>query len=625
MPQFQYRGLGEGDQPIRLVTILPGSDRQPVSLQIRHTIMAQETPPIYEALSYVWGSSDDGVAVSVAYSDDPYQSTLMVGQKLFVALQHLRRADKPRTMWIDALCINQEDIAERSNQVRNMGNVYRLASRVVVWLGEAENDSDFIMSLVQDVGARMQREPDGWIQYLESEAYKSRAMHALHFLLLRPWFKRVWIRQEIGLANGDSVVMCGHIAMPWQHFREVLRQLRTQPYVEHLGETAVVLEETRRAILPMSGKPSSRLFSRLYQARPSRCLDPKDRIYANLNLTESIYRDKIKVDYSMSTLELYRQVVLVDLEMGDLSILAHCDISTRPSGWPSWVPDWSNPFCTRVLAKAKSSSLVLSDAECVGDSTLKATGLIISRIESLNKTRFHRDRSNFNVELQRLAKTKTTGSYVNGKSLLEAFCDTICCGDFNTPELDSDFPVLETTMLYVEALVENAENQFNNPPTALEYHIPRHCHGRSLFWTDHGHLGLCPAGSQPGDVIAVLLGCDAPLALRLDESGAYEVVGQCYVSGFMDGEAILGGLPQRSMKDSSVAALRSRMEWLHGVSYEARDNNYRNQAEESKEHMAISDRGSDCDRSDGDDSWLRSVTPEMLHEAGIDVRVFKLV
>ncbi|KAJ4180024.1 hypothetical protein NW755_012064 [Fusarium falciforme] len=629
MTQFQYRGLGEGDQPIRLVTILPGSESQPISLQLHHTTMTQEPTPTYEALSYVWGSPDGGVAVSVAYSDDPHQSTLMVGRNLFVALQHLRRADEPRTMWIDAVCVNQEDIAERSSQVRNMGNVYVLASRVVVWLGEANKDSDFVMSLLRDVGARMQQEPNGWIQYLETEAYQSRAMHALHSLLLRPWFKRVWIRQEIGLANSESVVMCGYVVMPWQHFREVLRQLRIQPYVEHLGETAVVLEETRRAILPMSTKVSPRLFSRLYQARPSQCLDPKDRIYANLNLTQSIYRDKIKVDYNMSTLDLYRQVVLVDLEMGDLSILGHCDISTRPADWPSWVPDWSNLFCTRILAKAKSSSILLPDGEYVGNNILQAAGLIISRIESLDKTRFYRDRSNFNTELQRLAKTRITGSYVNGQSLLEAFCDTICCGDFNTPELDSDFPVLEITMSYVESLTENAENQSSKPPTALEYHIPRHCHGRSIFWTEHGHLGLCPVGSQPGDVIAVLLGCDALLALRPNESGAYEVVGQCYVSGLMDGEAILGELPHRSMKDSRVAAFRSRMEGLQGVCQEEEmPNNLDNEhgtAADCKEHKGSGNRGSDWNRSDDDDSWLRSVTPEMLRKAGIDVKVFKLI
>ncbi|RSM08235.1 hypothetical protein CDV31_008243 [Fusarium ambrosium] len=589
MTRFQYRGLGEEDQPIRLVTILPGSESQPMSLELHHTTMLREPPPTYEALSYVWGSPDDGVAVSVAYNDDPHQSTLMVGQNLFVALQHLRRVDKPRTMWIDAICINQEDISERSSQVRNMGNVYRFASRVVVWLGETNKDSDFIMGLLQDVGARMEQEPNGWIQYLESRAYESQAMHALHFLLLRPWFKRVWIRQEIGLANNDSVVMCGHMVMPWQHFREALRQLRTQPYVEHLGESAVVVEETRRTIIPMSTKLSPRLFSRLYQARPSQCLDPKDRIYANLNLAESIYRDKIKVDYSMSTLDLYRQVVLVDLEMGDVSILGHCDISTRPSGWPSWVPDWSNPFCTRILANVKSSSALLSDATCVGDSTLQASGLIISRIESLDKTGFHRDRSNFNAELLRLAKTRITGSYVNGKSLLEAFCDTICCGDFNTPELDSDFPVLETTMSYIKSLAEDAGNQSEKPPTALEYHIPRHCHGRSIFWTEHGQLGLCPVGSRPGDVIAVLLGCDPLLALRPTESGTYEVVGPCYVSGFVDGEAILGGLANGSIKDPS-------------------------------------NRGTHCDDSHGDDwDWLKCVTPETLCKAGIEVKMFKLV
>lgn len=146
MSQFQYRDLSEGDQPIRLVTILPGSESQPISLQIHHTTMTQEPPPTYEALSYVWGSPDGGVAVSVAYSDEPHQSTLVVGRNLFVALQHLRGASSPRPTWIDAVCINQEDIAERSSQVRNMGNVYRLASRMVVWLGEAEKDSGFITS-----------------------------------------------------------------------------------------------------------------------------------------------------------------------------------------------------------------------------------------------------------------------------------------------------------------------------------------------------------------------------------------------------------------------------------------------------------------------------------------------
>lgn len=330
----------------------------------------------------------------------------------------------------------------------------------------------------------------------------------------------------------------------------------------------------------------------------------------------------------MSTLDLYRQAVLVDLEMGDLSILGYCDISTRPAHWPSWVPDWSNPFCTRILAKAKSSSVLLPDAACVEDNILQAKGLILSRIESLDETRFRRDRSNFNNELLRLAKTRIKGSCVNGKSLLEAFCDAICCGDFNTPELDSDFPVLETTMSYVKSLAENVGSKSTRTPTALEYHIPRHCHGRSIFWTDHGHLGLCPAGSRPRDVIAVLLGCNMPLALRANGSGEYEVVGQCYVSGFMDGEAILGELPHRSIKDSIVAALRSRMRVLKDVcKEEERPNNLDNEhgiGEGCEEHMSSGNRGSDWERSD-DDSWLRSVTPEMLRKAGIDVKVFKLI
>ncbi|RSL53152.1 hypothetical protein CEP54_010532 [Fusarium duplospermum] len=535
MTKFQYRALGEEDQPDRLVTILLGSGSQPISLEIRHTTMPQQPTPTYEALSYVWVSPDDGVEVSVAYIEDPQQSTLIVG--------------------------------------------------------------DFAMCLLQDVGVRMQQEPDGWVRYLESKAYESQAMHALHFLLLRPWFNRVWIRQEIGLANNDSVVMCGHMVIPWQYFREVLRQIRTQPYVEHLGERAVVLEETRRTIIPMSTKLSPRLFSRLYETRQSQCLDPKDRIYANLNLTESIYRDKIKVDYSMSTLDLYRQETCRYLVT----------------------------VTSQLVPRAGHlGSILLPGVKFDGDSTLQAAGLRISRIESLDKTGFHRDRSNFNVELLRLAKTRIVGSYANGKSLLEVFCDTIYCGDFNTPELDGDFPVLEATMSYVKALVENAENQSKQTPYGLG-------------------LGLCPSRSQPGDVIIALLGCDPLLALRQTEPRAYEVVGPCYVSSFMNGEAILGDLANRSIKDPRIRAFRSKVEdhkdsFHDGINsgcreadeggqkeHKSLDKNYAKD-KNSQEHVGGSDRGTHGDDSYADDwAWLKRVTPEMLRKADIDVKMFKLV
>ena len=105
--------------------------------------------PQYDALSYTWGPTGDS---EIAYIEPEMQNstaaailndrreggecvTLELRQNPALALRHLRYADKVWVMWIDALCINQEDISERKEQVRRMANIYRMAHRTVAWLG----------------------------------------------------------------------------------------------------------------------------------------------------------------------------------------------------------------------------------------------------------------------------------------------------------------------------------------------------------------------------------------------------------------------------------------------------------------------------------------------------------
>jgi hypothetical protein len=91
--------------------------------------------PKYEALSYTWGSSKK---TDVVLIEDPTTThSLDIGQNLAAALRHLRYKDKPRTLWNDVICINQQDLNEKSEQVSRMASVYKMAYRVVVWLGSA--------------------------------------------------------------------------------------------------------------------------------------------------------------------------------------------------------------------------------------------------------------------------------------------------------------------------------------------------------------------------------------------------------------------------------------------------------------------------------------------------------
>jgi hypothetical protein len=118
--------------------------------------------PRYEALSYTWGSMENPETVFMETSlcasleNGAIPATLQVGQNLASALRHLRYSHRSRKLWIDALCINQSDDTERGEQVKRMACIYKLANRVVVWLGPEANNSKLALSTLQYLGAQVE-------------------------------------------------------------------------------------------------------------------------------------------------------------------------------------------------------------------------------------------------------------------------------------------------------------------------------------------------------------------------------------------------------------------------------------------------------------------------------------
>ncbi|KAH9206220.1 heterokaryon incompatibility, partial [Leptodontidium sp. 2 PMI_412] len=146
----------------------------------------------YEALSYTWGDATKCQTIECNGKN------FGVSQNLFDALINIRLSDKRRTIWIDALCINQENDAEKSEQVRYMYAIYRAATRVIVWLGIEADDSDFTMRAMAFVGSRknratiMRRDHNH-----ECLVQLARLIKGIETLTTRPWFFRSWIRQEV--------------------------------------------------------------------------------------------------------------------------------------------------------------------------------------------------------------------------------------------------------------------------------------------------------------------------------------------------------------------------------------------------------------------------------------------
>ncbi|KAK1758049.1 heterokaryon incompatibility protein-domain-containing protein [Echria macrotheca] len=217
--RYHYQPLKEGD--IRVLRLLPfhGTDDVTSDTEIQCEVIhvPLQDPADYEALSYVWG----------------LPKILPVTESLWVALRHLRYKDQDRYLWVDQICINQEDTAEKSSQVGCMGEIYSKATCTVVWLGPKGPDAALLQDMYTELSQSLpdsERRGPGGVQMLDQKTlaammgdsnwdennnktvFKRRNI-LLQFLNL-PWFTRAWVYQEVVTAPKVDVVW-GTIVLPF--------------------------------------------------------------------------------------------------------------------------------------------------------------------------------------------------------------------------------------------------------------------------------------------------------------------------------------------------------------------------------------------------------------------------
>lgn len=152
MAPYQYSPLNEEAKEIRLLTLLGDAFPDKPRIIISKVPLTTENPPVFEALSYTWGTAEDPVHIKVGQSGN---STLTVTQNLAIVLPYLRYKDRPRVLWIDAICIDQQNLKERGQQVERMGDIYRLADRVLVWLGPDGDNSTYALELMSALSSKI--------------------------------------------------------------------------------------------------------------------------------------------------------------------------------------------------------------------------------------------------------------------------------------------------------------------------------------------------------------------------------------------------------------------------------------------------------------------------------------
>ncbi|PMD46841.1 heterokaryon incompatibility, partial [Hyaloscypha variabilis F] len=156
----------------------------------------------YEALSYTWGQP--GFNHQIICDD----KQLPITQNLFEALRQLRKGGE-RVLWIDAICINQSDDDEKSAQIPYMRNIYKLADRVVIWLGTADADAiaafEWIDRAAGSVVKKSEEELNRARGFPPFKGAGSEKWEPVLKFFSRAWFGRVWVVQECAMAK-EAVV-----------------------------------------------------------------------------------------------------------------------------------------------------------------------------------------------------------------------------------------------------------------------------------------------------------------------------------------------------------------------------------------------------------------------------------
>ena len=388
--RFSYQQFFSSHE-IRIIELHAGQYSDPIHCTISHSSL--DALPHYEALSYTWGD----VHSTTTMTCSPGQAPLSITTSLDTTLRHLRWPDSSRMLWVDAVCINQEDIEERGQQVQLMGEVYTQAQQVLAWVGEESESDVAVMELANPeesatFAPTLGNFPMGAV---------FRGIAAISSFIKRPWFSRVWIIQEVALST-KLTLQCGTITLDWEAFMgavQVLFEISRKD--RQLVKSDISLEriEFLKVVKTMTAhnRPDSpprtklQYFSRLAfeGTRPddticrhraddlqffitgSRlCLstNESDHIYGLLGLVDDLEKSIVVPTYDKPFPDVYSDFVKETIQRsGNLDILSQAD--SDPNGddiLPSWCPDW------RVQWRADSlTSRRNRDYKASGDSTTK--------------------------------------------------------------------------------------------------------------------------------------------------------------------------------------------------------------------------------------------------------------
>ncbi|KAL9607137.1 MAG: hypothetical protein Q9167_007922, partial [Letrouitia subvulpina] len=301
--------------------------------------------PIYEALSYTWGEAKEMHVIFV--NNQPFPVT----PNLFVALKYLRKAEESRILWIDAICIDQNSLLEKTHQVGMMRDIYRGASQVLIWLGESDKDIRKAINFLE------QRKIFQLLTREELDPF----LPGLAKIFNQPWWSRIWVVQEVLVATKPPLLGCGRRWLSWEDVETGMTNLKRH---QTTGEVAEGSFENHMAFNDL-GLMTSENFSNGHHYRGSRnpwamrrkwwsledlltatcnrnTTQPHDKVFSLLGLTLDSVLAEVPIDYDQPYNTTY-QMAMSHVLRSNMGFLVHAMHRRKADGVPSWCVDFLTP------------------------------------------------------------------------------------------------------------------------------------------------------------------------------------------------------------------------------------------------------------------------------------------
>ncbi|GES65443.1 related to het-6-heterokaryon incompatibility protein [Aspergillus terreus] len=595
-----------GPRSFRLLVLLPGPPGSPLQCKLEtHDLDGPDVADSYTAISYTWNPSIfDQLCVTrrrIPITHGIYKrfairhpiwcngTRLLVSTNLYRLLRRLRDPTKAICLWVDALCINQDDLGERAVQVLLMKDIYSRAYNVLLWLGEEDETTEKGYALARKLAHHPDANPDlkvtcsipmsgadlvtgSGLPRLGLPPIDAPDWEAFYRLFTRPVFKRSWIIQEVTFSNLPPFAQCGsHMillselvgAMAFLSscgWRDLMAgQMEKDIFAAH--NYAHDIMRVRTDVAYGRSQPHISVSLRFEAS------DPRDKIYAMLGVlplsdmpAES--RALLQPDYHKPVHTVYRDATIGFMAAdGHLAVLSLAGKHSGMSGisLPSWVPDYSteNEEYSSLIGFDPSSTChyKASSSETPGWASVPGQPNLLSlrvyRVDTVNMVSLadaYLIEETQLLEWTSMIRTLPRTYGATGEEVEEVLWRTLI-GNRGLNRLEKTFDneeeMREGFKDFLCAKTARLLNRTNKELVSPRYELfvsgfMYNMIGRRFFLTRSGLMGMGPPSIRAGDTVYMIAGAQVPFVFRQSSTNnaVWSLIGDCYVHGIMQGECL---------------------------------------------------------------------------------------